>query len=445
MEPRYITVSALTGYIKHRLEIDPHLRHILIKGEISNYTAHASGHLYFTLKDANAQISAIMFARAAKAMQFNPKAGDKVLIEGTISLFEARGTYSLSVNKMTLDGIGDLFLEYEKLKKEFQALGYFDALHKKEIPKFNSVIGVITSPTGAVIEDIKHTVERRFKLSKILLYPAIVQGEKAKDSIVEQIKKANQEKRVDVLIVGRGGGSIEDLWAFNEKVVVEAIFNSQIPIIAAIGHETDTTLADLVADLRAPTPTAAAEQATPHSQDLIDNIKEISRRNVYHIIDKINTYRQVVMSLEERLMVSSPFNKLLTYQQQLDNINKLLQNNFNLILQNKRYLVTSTKSLLVSPAQKLTLMRERINAAHQQIKTFINVQIEQKYQKLQFLRQQLINLNPLSIMDKGYSLTTKNNQVVTSIKQVNLDDNIELVLKDGVIKAVVLDKKDNDL
>ncbi|MFH0766600.1 MAG: exodeoxyribonuclease VII large subunit, partial [Bacillota bacterium] len=270
----YLTVTALTKYIKAKLEGDKHLFSILIKGEISNFKRHSRGHLYFTLKDEGAQMSAIMFSKDASRLEFDPKEGDHVLISGRISVYEPSGTYSLQVSSMKLDGIGELYLKYEALKKDLLEKGYFSEEHKKPIPKFPKVIGVVTSPTGAVIEDIKNTVSRRYLLTEIHLYPALVQGPGSAESIHNQILYANARNEVDVLIVGRGGGSIEDLWGFNEMPVIQAIYDSKIPIITAIGHETDYTISDFVSDLRAPTPTAAAELATPNKEDLLLKISE---------------------------------------------------------------------------------------------------------------------------------------------------------------------------
>jgi exodeoxyribonuclease VII large subunit len=292
MQQQYLTVTALTQYLKLKLENDPHLKKILLKGEISNFKAHSSGHFYFSLKDDKAQISAMMFSTYTKTLSFMPKDGDKVLVEGYISVYEARGSYSISIYAMTLDGIGELFLKYEQLKKEFEALGYFDQSIKKKIPQYPKAIGVITSPTGAVIQDIKNTVSRRYLLTKIVLYPALVQGEGSKDSLVRQIRRANEDNEVDVIILGRGGGSIEDLWSFNEAEVVVAIYESKIPIITAIGHETDTTLSDYAGDLRAPTPTAAAELATPNVSDILEDLKEKERLLNYYMNDKIRSLQK---------------------------------------------------------------------------------------------------------------------------------------------------------
>src|SRR5690554_6613126 len=324
-EQKYLSVSALTEYIKVKLENDNHLKRVFLKGEISNSTHHGSGHLYFSLKDEDAAISAMMFKTYASTLSFKPKAGDKVLVEGYISLYKARGTYSISIFSMTLDGIGELFLKYEQNRKMFQELGYFDESLKKPIPKFPKIIAVITSETGAVIQDIKTTISRRYLLAKIELYPILVQGEGSKDDIVRTLARVNKESQADVIILGRGGGSIEDLWSFNEAEVVVAIHQSKIPVITAIGHETDTTLADYVSDLRAPTPTAAAELATPNMTDILKEIKDKINLSYYYMAEKLKNYRQMMMNLDERLQLSSPVNKLETEKKQVVNLVNNLQ------------------------------------------------------------------------------------------------------------------------
>ena len=271
-EKTYLTVTALTKYIRYKFDNDVHLVSVLLEGEISNFKRHSRGHFYFTLKDSNAQISATMFYSEAKKVLFEPKDGMKVLVKGSVSVYEPQGIYNINVVEMEEKGVGSLYLAYEKLKKELQEGGYFDPSHKKPLPEFPKAIGVLTSPTGAAVRDCIQTIGRRYPMAKIYVYPTLVQGEEAKHSVVKNIELANEQGLVDVLIVGRGGGSIEDLWAFNEKIVAMAIYNSKLPIISAVGHETDTTIADLVADKRAATPTAAAELATPNLENLKNSL-----------------------------------------------------------------------------------------------------------------------------------------------------------------------------
>ncbi|MCY8595248.1 exodeoxyribonuclease VII large subunit, partial [Bacillus haynesii] len=266
-EISFVTVTALTKYIKRKFDVDPHLEDIWIKGELSNVKIHSRGHIYFTLKDDNARIQSVMFARQNRNLAFTPENGMKVLVRGGISVYEPSGNYQLYAKEIQPDGIGALHLAYEELKKKLSQEGLFDEKYKKPIPAFPSVVGVVTSPTGAAVRDVITTIKRRYPLVKVIVLPTLVQGVNAGESIVSSIKEANRRELCDVLIVGRGGGSIEELWAFNEEAVARAIFSSDIPIISAVGHETDFTISDFVADLRAATPTGAAELAVPNMLD----------------------------------------------------------------------------------------------------------------------------------------------------------------------------------
>ena len=300
-EKTYLTVTALTKYIRYKFDNDVHLMSVLLEGEISNFKRHSRGHFYFTLKDQSAQISATMFYSEARKVNFEPKDGMKVLVKGSVSVYEPQGTYSINITEMEEKGLGSLYLAYEKLKKELQDGGYFDISHKKSIPQFPRAIGVLTSPTGAAVRDCINTISRRYPMAKIYVYPTLVQGEDAKNSIVKNIELANEQNLVDVLIVGRGGGSIEDLWAFNEKIVAMAIYNSKLPIISAVGHETDFTIADFVADKRAATPTAAAELATPNLVNLKENVNIYMKRLNQGINVVFESYKKQLLYLDQRL------------------------------------------------------------------------------------------------------------------------------------------------
>ena len=287
MNEKYLTVGAINRYIKYKLDNDEALQTVFVKGEISNFKAHSSGHLYFSIKDESGKINAIMFSSSAKKLNFIPADGVKVLIIGRISVYEATGGYQIYVSDMQEDGMGNLYIAFEKLKKQLQSEGLFDETHKKKIPKYPSKIGVITANTGAAIKDILSTIKRRYKIAEVILFPSLVQGENAASDIVRNIKLASNYD-LDVLIVGRGGGSIEDLWPFNEEIVARAIYECPIPIISAVGHEVDYTIADFVADLRAPTPTGAAEMAVPNMSDLVSHITQMKIRLNENIIKKIN-------------------------------------------------------------------------------------------------------------------------------------------------------------
>ena len=438
-QPQYLTVSALTKYIKAKLEGDKHLFSILLKGEVSNFKKHSRGHLYFTLKDEGAQISAIMFARDAEKIGFSLKDGDHVLVSGRISLYEPSGSYSIQVSQMKLDGIGELYLKYEALKKELEEKGYFRLERKKPIPKFPKVIGVVTSSTGAVIEDIKHTVTRRYLLAEVHLYPALVQGPDSASSIRNQILYANQLGVADVLIVGRGGGSIEDLWGFNEMPVIDAIYHSTIPIITAIGHETDFTLSDFVSDLRAPTPTAAAELATPNANDLMKQLEEWEDSMHYRLSSVFQQKKTELLYLDERLERISPQKKVQELHEALKRYDESLLRNFGYQVDIKKRWIESLKDRLKSPIEKIYAGKEKQEQLTIRLDREINNLWMYKTNRFDVVREKLQALNPLHVMDKGFALIEKDHQVITSVKTLTKDEIIDLRLKDGKASARILD------
>lgn len=400
MEERYLTVSALTKYIKYKFDNDTHLTDVLLEGEISNFKHHSRGHFYFTLKDDGAQISAMMFQSYASKVKFEPQDGMKVYVRGTITVYEASGVYQIVVKEMKSDGVGDLYLAYEKLKKELQEAGYFNPEYKRSIPRLPKVVGVITSPTGAAVHDIINTIGRRFPLCKLILYPALVQGEGAKESIVKQISKANEDNLCDVIICGRGGGSIEDLWAFNEKIVAMAIYNSKIPIISAVGHEVDFTIADFVADKRAATPTAAAEIATPS----VDNLKEYLSQAMSRISHNIN------------IILNDKKTQIMHLDRSLDNL---------------------------KPITKLQNMKKELDFYVKRLNMLITSQLNDRNSHYHLLNEKLKALSPLTIMDKGYSIPYVEGKVVRSVKMVHENDNITLAVNDGKINCKVLGVEEN--
>lgn len=400
MEERYLTVTALTKYIKYKFDHDHHLEEVLLEGEISNFKHNSRGHFYFTLKDENAQISATMFAAYASKVKFEPEDGMKVFVKGNVTVYEPSGSYQINVKEIKSDGLGYLYVAFEKLKVELQKEGLFAPEHKKALPKFPKTIGVITSPTGAAIRDIINTIGRRYPLANVILYPAIVQGVDAKDNIVKQIKKANDDSLCDVLIVGRGGGSIEDLWAFNEKVVAYAIYNSNIPIISAVGHEIDFTIADFVADMRAATPTAAAELATP-------NI-EVLKQNINYYVD---AYTKRIKSLFE------------AKKMHLINLDRRLDNN--------------------NPMSVLKHKMEQIDSYRQTLNRQIAVILTNKKHHFDLLRNKLELVNPLKIMDKGYSISSVNEKIITDVKDVNIGDVLTTKMKNGSIVSKVIEVNEN--
>ena len=400
VEERYLTVTALTKYIKYKFDHDYNLEEVLLEGEISNFRHNSRGHFYFTLKDENASISVIMFSSFAKTVKFEPKDGMKVFVKGNVSVYEPQGTYRLNIKEMKSDGVGDLYLAFQKLKNELEKEGLFDPKYKKRIPMYPDTIGVITSPTGAAIRDIINTISRRYPLTKVVLYPAIVQGDLAKDDIVKQIKLANEQNLCDVLIVGRGGGSIEDLWPFNERIVAQAIFDSKIPIISAVGHEIDFTIADFVADMRAATPTAGAELATPS----IDVLKENIKYNVDYmnkvLKQKFDNMKLHISNLDKRIEALSPINTL---------------NNKKLLL--KEY-------------------KRQLNILFQSV-------LNNKKNEYRLLDNKLQALSPFTIMDKGYSINSIDGKVITDVTSVKVGDTLETKMKNGTLISTVNEVKEN--
>ncbi len=417
MKEQYISVSELNRYIKYRIDQDENLQEVYLRGEISNFKAHTRGHFYFTLKDENARISAIMFASNTTRVKFTPQDGMKVLVTGKVNVYEANGAYQIYVNTMQEDGIGNLYVAFEQLKKKLQEEGLFREEHKKKIPRIPKRIGVITAPTGAAIRDIMSTIQRRFPLAEVLLFPSLVQGEEASRDIVLQIERA-EKYDLDVLIVGRGGGSIEDLWAFNEENVARAIYNCSIPVISAVGHEIDYTIADFVADLRAPTPTGAAELAVPNQKDVRNYLYQLSIRLKKAMLTKLNYQKQALEQILSRPIFKEPLRLYQVKEQRFDLIYeklvKAMQTQFD--LKKHQYDLILTTRILKEP-------------------TFI---LKKKEQKYQLLLEKLELLNPLHTLKRGYAILKKEDQVITSIQNIKTDDQITLELQDGKLHAKVI-------
>ena len=441
-EKTYLTVTALTKYIRYKFDNDVHLASVLLEGEISNFKRHSRGHFYFTLKDSNAQISATMFYSESKKVLFEPLDGMKVLVKGSVSVYEPAGTYSINVVEMEQKGVGSLYLAYEKLKKELLDGGYFDQAHKKPIPQFPKAIGVLTSPTGAAVRDCIQTITRRYPMAKIYVYPTLVQGEEAKHSVVKNIELANQQGLVDVLIVGRGGGSIEDLWAFNEKIVAMAIYNSKLPVISAVGHETDTTIADLVADKRAATPTAAAELATPNLENLKNSVSIYMKRIENGVLTAINNSKKELMHLDQRLESLSPMVKLSNLYQKKLELDRVLDIRFNQILNEKKHTLQliEGKLNLNNPINKVESAYKESQEYMKLIELKFNKVLENKAQELSLYTQKLKVLNPLSIMEKGFSIVYKGDTIVKSVNETSVGDTVTIKLIDGSLKAKITEE-----
>lgn len=417
MNDKYITVSQLTRYIKYKIDNDIHLNEVFLKGEISNFKAHTRGHYYFTLKDEGSRINAVMFASATKNIKFLPQDGMKVLVTGKISVFEANGGYQIYVNDMLEDGVGNLYIAFEQLKKKLETEGLFDQKIKKAIPKIPTKVGVVTAPTGAAIKDIVSTIKRRWPLTEIILFPSLVQGEEAAADIVKQIERS-KDYNLDTLIVGRGGGSIEDLWPFNEEIVARAIYNCQTPIISAVGHEIDFTIADFVADLRAPTPTGAAELAVPGISDVANYLNQLKIRLNKAISNKITINKQKITELTNRYIFTNPLSIYQTKEILFDSIiERLKYATTNLIsLKEKQFLNIKNSYILANPFQLLDKKANRY---------------------LQIISK-LETLSPLLTLQRGYTMTKIAGKVITSSKNIKKDSNLEIEFSDGSITAKVL-------
>ena len=419
MQDKYITVSQLTRYIKFKIDNDEHLNNVFLKGEISNFKAHTRGHFYFTIKDETSRINAVMFQSNASKLKFLPEDGMKIMVTGRISVYEATGGYQIYVDEMIEDGIGNLYIKYEQLKKKLELEGLFNESHKRKIPKIPKTIGIVTAPTGADIKDILSTIKRRWPIAETILFPSLVQGEAAAPEIVKQINKAG-DFDLDVLIVGRGGGSIEDLWCFNDEEVARAIYNSKIPVISAVGHEIDFTIADFVADLRAPTPTGAAEMAVPNQNDFINYLNQINIRlnkSLYHLI---TIQKDRLETLKNSYILKNPIAIYEVKEQKFDTLYEKLFLVMNSILKNNRN--TYETSIL-----SINRSIERIidNNKNRYLNNLNKLEI----------------LNPLLTIKRGYTITRSNDKVITSINSVNINDKLDIELTDGIIHTVIKEKE----
>ena len=421
MKDKYLTISAITRYLKAKFDVDENLQTVFLKGEISNFKAHTSGHFYFSLKDETSKINAIMFRSNTSKVLFKPADGMKVLVTGRISVYEAMGSYQIYVDEMLEDGVGNLYIAFEQLKKKLQAEGLFDSEHKRPIPKIPKRVGIITASTGAAIRDIMTTIRRRFPICETILFPTLVQGENAKDDIVRNIERA-QEYDLDVLIVGRGGGSIEDLWPFNEEIVARAIYNSKIPVISAVGHEVDFTIADFVADLRAPTPTAAAELAVPNMSDLKKHIDQLSIRLNEAIYKKVNYLKLYLDSVKNSFVIKNPQIMFENKKQSLSLINDKLN------------------ELMVGKVDKYKNEFEKLKKSY--VLASPQLLYKDKILEVKNIIDKLNLLNPLNILSRGYSVTFLNDKALKSVKKVKLNDILDVKLSDGSLKTKVLEVKE---
>lgn len=436
---KYLTVSALSSYLKRKFDYDPYLGRVYLKGEISNYRYRPNAHQYFSLKDDHAKIDAVMFRSEFQKVKFRPEEGMKVLVSGRISIYPPQGSYQIYVDHMEPKGVGALYEAYEQLKAKLSKAGYFNPDHKKPLPKFPKRIAVITSRNGAVIRDIIVTTRRRYPITQIVLFPAVVQGDAAKDDLVRQIKRVNQIGNFDTLIIGRGGGSIEDLWPFNEEKVAQAIYDSKVPIISSVGHETDTTIADLVADVRAATPTAAAELATPVLTDEVQNIVDDRTRIINAFHAKLSMLQQRLDKVQQSYVFQQPTRLYETYVQQVDDLtHRLIQTMQNRLHQLQLQLQKVVYQLnLHSPQQRVQKNQQQLTLLRQQLKTNFRNVLQRKQLAMQKLIGTLDQLSPLKIMSHGYSYVTSQHHVVKSVKNLKPQSKIDLNFYDGAAEATV--------
>lgn len=446
-EKNYLSVSALTKYIKRKFDVDPHLRDVHVRGEISNFKQHSSGHMYFTLKDEKARILAVMFSSQARFMKFSPENGMKVIVKGDISVYEPSGQYQIYIHEMQPDGIGELFLAYEQLRKRLECEGLFLQDKKRPLPLYPKTVGVITSPTGAAIRDIITTIKRRYPIVNILVFPALVQGDNAGPSIVKAIEKANSLNEIDVLIVGRGGGSIEELWAFNEEIVARAISQSIIPIISAVGHETDFTIADFVADMRAPTPTGAAELAVPHIEELMERLLQRKTRLLQAMTGRVRFEKQRLDRVQKSYAFRYPQR---LYEQKLEQVDKLteflIRAASRLTELKKSQHESSHKRLIRNhPSEALSNAENRFDRSQKDLQRAMMQILLKKQKEFDRVISTLQALSPLKIMERGYSLAyDDNNRLVKSIRQVNENESLQIQLSDGSILCNVQEIKESE-
>lgn len=397
-----LSVSQLNSYIKSLLERDDVLSYVTLRGEISNFKLHSSGHAYFTLKDEGSEVAAVMFRAAASRLTFSPKSGDRVLVYGRVSVYEAAGKYQLYVSAMRNDGAGALYAEYLRLLEMLRAEGLFDEARKKPIPRFPKKVGIITSATGAAVRDMINVTGRRFPCAQLLICPSAVQGAEAPAELCRAISLLDTAGECDVIIIGRGGGSAEDLWAFNNEAVVRAVAATVTPIISAVGHETDTTLCDFAADMRASTPSAAAELAVPDRAALMQKLDELYTRMDTALLSRLNMRKNALESAKKKLMLGSP-------------------------------------------EARLTLVRTRIAAAERVISDSAVAVLRARRLMLSSAAGKLEAVNPLAVLSRGYSVAkTDMGEVISSAKSIAVGDRIRISLKDGALDAVVTAKEYTD-
>ena len=444
---KYLSVTTLTKYLKMKFDKDPYLERVYLTGQVSNFRKRPT-HQYFSLKDDRAVIQATIWSGIYQKLGFDLEEGMKINVVGRVQVYEPSGSYSIIIEKAEPDGVGALALQFEQLKKKLSEEGLFQDRFKQVIPQFANRIGVVTSRSGAVIQDIITTVSRRFPGVEIVLYPTKVQGEGAAEEIARNIAKANERDDLDVLIIGRGGGSIEDLWAFNEEIVVRAIFESRLPIISSVGHETDVTLSDFVADKRAATPTAAAELATPVTKlDLLTYLKNQERRMATAVQNTLSKKEKALKVLSQSVIFRQPERLYDGYLQRLDQLQLRLKQSVNseLVRQEQRVLELVHRLEQLSPINKVHRYQDRLLQFEKLIRSQMAVVYDAKVAEVKRLSEALLMLDTSRIVARGYAIVKKEDTVVSSAKDLKKTDQVTLLMRDGQVELEVKDVKTEEI
>ena len=444
---KYLSVTTLTKYLKMKFDKDPYLERVYLTGQVSNFRKRPT-HQYFSLKDDRAVIQATIWSGIYQKLGFDLEEGMKINVVGRVQVYEPSGSYSIIIEKAEPDGVGALALQFEQLKKKLSEEGLFQDRFKQVIPQFANRIGVVTSRSGAVIQDIITTVSRRFPGVEIVLYPTKVQGEGAAEEIARNIAKANERDDLDILIIGRGGGSIEDLWAFNEEIVVRAIFESRLPIISSVGHETDVTLSDFVADKRAATPTAAAELATPVTKlDLLTYLKNQERRMATAVQNTLSKKEKALKVLSQSVILRQPERLYDGYLQRLDQLQLRLKQSVNseLVRQEQRVLELVHRLEQLSPINKVHRYQDRLLQFEKLIRSQMAVVYDAKVAEVKRLSEALLMLDTSRIVARGYAIVKKEDAVVSSAKDLKKTDQVTLMMRDGQVELEVKDVKTEEI
>ena len=444
---KYLSVTTLTKYLKMKFDKDPYLERVYLTGQVSNFRKRPT-HQYFSLKDDHAVIQATIWSGIYQKLGFDLEEGMKINVIGRVQVYEPSGSYSIIIEKAEPDGVGALAIQFEQLKKKLTEEGLFQERFKQPIPQFAKRIGVVTSRSGAVIRDIITTVSRRFPGVDLLLYPTKVQGDGAAEEIARNIARANQREDLDVLIIGRGGGSIEDLWAFNEEIVVRAIFESRLPIISSVGHETDVTLADFVADRRAATPTAAAELATPVTKlDLLTHLQNQEKRMTTAVQNVLSRKKEVLKKCSQSVIFRQPERLYDGYLQRLDQLQLRLKQSLRTRISDSKHLVQARTHQLVqlSPVSKIQRYQDRLSQLDKLLRSQMALVYDAKVAEVKRLSEALLMLDTSRIVARGYAIVKKEETVVDSVEKLKKKDQVTLLMRDGQVELEVKDVKTKEI